>query len=307
LLLCGVYYVVMAFIAPGFFSVNNFWNILFNLLPLLVAAIGQTFVMVSGGIDLSITSTIALSSVSGAYIMTLDGIPNPYLQIAAGVVVMVIIGICIGIVNGLSVTRFNMPPFMVTLTTMMLFSGIAIWSTQSQNIYNLPEPLLNFTYHKWVGIPLPVILCIVFCIITILILNNTLTGRWIYAVGSNIKAARISGVNVHQTIIAAYIIGGICGALSSVLYTARLETGSPVMGQRVLLDIIGAVVIGGTSLFGGKGKIQWTIAGVLFIVLLDNSLNLLGLSYFVIMIFKGIVILLAAILNVMREKSLNTA
>lgn len=304
LYLCGLYYLLMCFLAPGFFSVNNSWNLLFNLLPLLIVAIGQTYVVLTAGIDLSAPSVIALTSVAGGYVMSADtALPiSPAGAIILGLVVMVLTGAFTGWLNGLAVTKLGMPAFMVTLTTMIFFSGLAIWLTKSQNIYNLPESFVNLPYSTIVFVPVPLLIGLFVAIVAHLILSKTLRGAWIYAVGLNPRVANLSGVRVHRTIIFTYVVSGICAALASVLYTARLETGSPVMGQNVLLDIIGAVVIGGTSLFGGKGKVKWTLYGVLFITLLDNSLNLMGLSYFLIMMVKGAVILLAALLNVLREK-----
>jgi ribose transport system permease protein len=212
-------------------------------------------------------------------------------------VVMLASGALVGLLNGISIVRLRMPAFMVTLISMIFFSGLAIWITQSQNIYNLPEAFVNMPYTFFLGLPLPAYLGIALLLLAYVLLNRSLWGKWIYAAGLNPKVAAISGVKVGKTIIAVYVFSGICASLSSILYTARLETGSPVMGQSLLLDIIGAVVIGGTSLYGGKGRISWTIFGVFFIVMLDNSLNLIGLSYFLIMMVKGLVILLAAMIN----------
>ena len=305
LYLCLGYYVLMIFLAPGFFTVHNSWSLLFNLLPLLIVSIGQTFVMLTAGIDLSVTSVIALTSVVGGYGMSSDSgwFSSPMLAISAGLIAVLAVGLLVGLVNGLAVTRLGMPPFMVTLTTMIFFSGLAIWLTTSQNIYNLPEAFVDMPYRRWLGIPIPLMMGGLVVLLTYFILNRTLVGEWIYAVGLNPEAARISGVRVTATLIFVYLVSGGCAAIASILYTARLETGSPVMGQYILLDVIGAVVIGGTSLFGGKGKIHWTLYGVLFITLLDNSLNLIGLSYFLIMMVKGSVILLAAVVYVWQERN----
>ena len=135
-----------------------------------------------------------------------------------------------------------------------------------------------------------------------LILRRTVYGRWLYAVGQNATAAHISGVPVGPITFAAYVASGFCAALASVMLTARLETGSPVLGHEILLDIIGATVVGGTSLFGGKGKIAWTCLGVLFLTVLDNALNLMNLSQFSISITKGAVILFAAVLDSVRRR-----
>lgn len=305
--LCLGYYLIMALVAPGFFTVNNSWNLLFNLLPLLIVSIGQTYVMLTGGIDLSVTSIIAMTSITGGYIMSRDTsfLSDPS-SIYLGISAMAAFGMTIGLINGLAVTKLGMPAFMVTLTTMMVFSGFAIWFTESQNVYNLPESFISMPYSSLLRIPIPVFFGLGVLVLAYFLLNRTLLGEWIFAVGLNPEAARISGVKVTKTIIITYIFSGFCGAIASVLYTARLETASPVMGQNIILDVIGAVVIGGTSLFGGKGKIQWTFFGAVFMTLLDNSLNLISLSFFFIMIVKGFVILTAALMNTLKEKFLKT-
>ncbi len=296
---CLVYYLLMSLYVPGFLSFNNSLNIIFNLLPLLIAVMGQTTVILTAGIDLSVTSIIAMTSVVGGYTMTSESILalGPGAAIFIGVSMMVLTGMLIGMINGASIHYFGMPPFMVTLTTMILFSGVAIWSTSSQNIYRLPETFIDLYYIHFLYIPVPVYMGALIVLLSHFILNKSLIGRWIYAIGHNKKASEISGVRINYTILFVYVYSGFCMAIASILYTSRLETGSPVMGKNILLDIIGAVVIGGTSLFGGKGKIGWSLLGVLFIVLLDNSLNLLGISFYVIMIIKGIVIITAALLN----------
>jgi len=299
---CLLYYVVMVFLAPGFFTVHNSWNLLFNLIPLLILAVGQTFVMLGAGIDLSVTSIIAMTSIVGGYCLSdMTAFVEPVgLRILVGLGAMLLVGGCIGWINGMAVTKLGMPAFMVTLTTMMLFSGGAIWSTQSQNIYRLPESFVNIPYNSIMFLPYPLLIGLAVVGIAYFVLHKTVYGEWLLAAGMNLRVARISGVKVHRTLIWSYIFCGCCAAVASVLYTARLETASPVMGQHMLLDVIGAVVIGGTSLFGGIGKVQWTIVGAVFMTLLDNSLNLMGLSYFLIMIVKGLVILLAALVNLIK-------
>lgn len=304
-LICGIYYLVMVLIVPGFFTFHNTWNIILNLIPLLIACIGQTYVMLTAGIDLSITSTISLTSVVGAYLMSADnnlGL-GVFLSISLAILAMCLTGVLMGLFNGWVITRIGMPPFMVTLTNMMFFSGFTVWLTQSQSIYNLPDVFVNMPYSTLIIVPVPVLIALLILLKANFFLNKTLYGEWIYAVGMNKKAAQISGVMVNMTIMLVYAISGICAAVASIYYTARLETGSPVMGQNILLDVIGAVVIGGTSLFGGKGNIRGTFFGVLFIILLDNSLNLMGLSYFLIMVVKGLVILGATVLNIYQLKN----
>jgi ribose/xylose/arabinose/galactoside ABC-type transport system permease subunit len=134
------------------------------------------------------------------------------------------------------------------------------------------------------------------------LLTRTVLGRWLFAVGGNARTALVSGVPVERVVLFAYVACAVCAAVASILYTARLETGSPVLGQRILLDVIGAVVIGGTSLFGGRGSVLGTVYGALFITLLDNGLNLMGLSSFSVLMVKGTVILAAALVDAIRER-----
>ena len=300
LFLSAAWFLCVLPFTPGFASAENLGNILASMLPLLVVATGQTCVLISGGIDLSVTSTIALSSVAGAQVMSghTGGLACGPLAAAGGVAAMLAVGAVVGAFNGAAVTRLRMPPFIVTLTTMMFFSGFAIWLTQSKNISGLPAA---FTIIG--GRTAPAFL------VTLgvagaaqAVLSRSLYGRWLYAVGHNPRAAFISGVPVGRVTLLVYIACGICAAVASVLYTGRLETGSPVLGQHILLDVIGATVIGGTSLFGGRGKVIWTVFGVLFLTLIDNSLNLLNLSQFTIMMVKGGVILLAAVMDSARTR-----
>lgn len=301
LLLCAAYFAAVAPFAPGFASQGNLANVLSAMLPLLVVAAGQTLVLIAAGIDLSVTSIIAMASVAGAMIMTSDGgwLAGHPLATPAGVAVMLLVGATIGVLNGLLVTAFRMPPFIVTLTTMMFFSGTAIWVTSSENFYNLPPGFIALGKNVWMAA----------CIaggVTLLAhaaATRTLYGRRLHALGHNARAALISGVPVDRVTVLTYVASGVCAAVAAVLITGRLETGSPVHWRNNLLDVVGATVIGGTSLYGGRGKVIWTVFGVLFLTLIDNSLNLLNLSYFTIMMVKGSVILLAAVLDAARTRA----
>jgi ribose/xylose/arabinose/galactoside ABC-type transport system permease subunit len=293
--LTAIFFLTLAPFAPGLATSANLLNLLAYLLPLLVVAIGMTLVMIAGGIDLSVTSIIALTSVVGAKLMTSDG---GGASVGVGVLVMLAVGAGIGAMNGAIITLLRLPSFIITLASMMFLSGLAIWFSQSKNIFNLPAHFLAL------GQRLPIALTITatLAVVAHLLLRRTLYGRWLYAVGQNSVAAHISGVPVRAVTFAAYVASGFCAALASVLLTGRLETGSPVLGREILLDIIGATIVGGTSLFGGKGKIAWTFFGVLFLVVIDNALNLLNLSQFSISIAKGSVILFAALLDATRRR-----
>lgn len=270
------------------------------MLPLLIVATGQTFVLIGGGIDLSAPSIVSLASVGGALLMSEQGglfAVNRWWSVPLGISVMLGTGLVVGFLNGVAISRLQMPPFIVTLTTMMFFGGLAVWLTKSRTIANLPSLFNAIGSKSFFYLPYALVVAIAVVAFGHFILSRTLPGRWLYAIGHNAKAAIVSGVPVEATVVFSYVVSGLCAATASVLYTGRIETGSPVLGQRIFLDVIAAAVIGGTSLFGGKGKIFWTCCGVLFITIIDNSLNMLGLSYFVVMMVKGSVILFAALLD----------
>ncbi|MEM8552614.1 MAG: ABC transporter permease, partial [Pseudomonadota bacterium] len=344
-----VLYLSLAYVAvlipflPTLSNPANLSNVLSNMWPLLVVAVGQTFVLTIAGIDLSQGSVIGLTSVVGGALLAtsasgvvlsdaplwgvvlteeggiLAGVPYGLLL---GILAMVATGAVIGLINGVSVAYFNMPPFMVTLVGLIAFGAFAIWLTQSENIRPLPDEYIQLGKGDIVSvyfgeqdeprirrreiysfITYPAVIAITIAILAHILLSRTVFGRYVYAIGANRRAAEISGVPVKRVIVAVFVISAVCAALASVLYSARLEAGRPTLGEGAfLLDVIGAVVIGGTSLFGGKGKIIWTVFGVLFFVLLSNTLNLMNLNAFVVDMIKGSVILAAAMLDVWRMK-----
>lgn len=317
LFLCAAFALAAWPFVPVLFSAEVAGDIISNMMPLMVLAVGQTFVLIVAGIDLSVTAVIALSAVVGASIMTnsggyLPGTPG----IPFAIVAMLGVGAGVGLLNGVSATAINMPPFLVTLATRMFFSGFAIWyttfHTTSSSISNLPAAFNAISGGFVLRVPIagstlslpvaPVIVSVAVTVLAHVILSRSRLGRELYAVGANRSAARVSGVNVGRTIVFAFLISGVSGAVAGILLSSRLQTGTPILGENMLLDIIGAAVIGGTSLFGGRGKISWTIAGVLFLVLLDTTLRLQGASLFVIYIMKGGVILIAATLDVLRNR-----
>jgi ribose/xylose/arabinose/galactoside ABC-type transport system permease subunit len=318
-----IYFLVLWPFIPRIASPQNLGNIFSNMWPLLAVAIGQTFVLIVAGIDLSQSSIIALVSVIGAAIMTTQLDPvlfeksplwgvflnetggplaGSWLALPIALIVMLAVGALIGLWNGTAVARLKMPPFMVTLVGMMFFSAAAIFLTKSENIIHLPNAYVAIGQGQISFIPYSFFVVGALAIAAQWLLSRTVLGRWFYAVGTNIRTAAVSGVPVARVIITAYVLSGFFAAVGSILYSARLAAGRPTLGATLLLDVVGATVIGGTSLSGGKGKIMWTVFGVLFFVLLDNSLNLLNLSFFWVQIVKGSVILLAAGLDVARTR-----
>ncbi len=337
------YFLVLVPFLPTLTNPANLSNVLSNIWPLLVVAVGQTFVLTVGGIDLSQGSVIGLTSVvagallatasSGAvlsnapiwgWLLTEDGgaLAGVPFGLLLGILAMLVVAGLIGLVNGASVAYLNMPPFMVTLVGLIAVGAFALWLTQSENIRPLPEAFVQLGKGDIVSLYLgsqdepqiprrqiysfvtyPMLIAVGLAVAAHLTLGRTVFGRYVYAIGANRRAAEISGVPVRRVIVAVFVISALCAAAGSILYSARLEAGRPTLGEGAfLLDVIGAVVIGGTSLFGGKGKVIWTAFGVLFFVLLSNTLNLMNLSSFHIDMVKGGVILVAAMLNVLRTR-----
>jgi ribose transport system permease protein len=316
-----LYFLLIWAIYPHMAGRRNIANLLSNVWPLLALVIGQMFVLIVGGIDLSQTSIMAVTSVLGAMIMAGRFDPakfehNPLwgvvfseqggllagsgCEVPAAILIMLVVGVGIGFLNGMAVAKLKMPPFMVTLVAMSFYSGLAIYLTRSENIMHLPDSFIAVGKGAVGPVPSAMLIVVTLAVLAFVILNLSILGRWLYAVGQNIRTARVSGIPTERVVILAYVFSGFCAALGSILYSARLQAGRPTLGRNLLLDIIGAAVIGGISLYGGKGKVLWAVYGVLFFVVLDNSLNKMPLEFYSIDIVKGGVILLAALLDSLR-------
>lgn len=304
LALCAAYFCAVAPFAEGFATRENLGNILSATMPLLVVSVGQTVVLITAGIDLSATAVIGLASVTGAMVANAETglLAGSALATPAGVAAMLGVGAAIGLLNGALISKLKMPPFIVTLTAMMFFSGLAVWMVKSKPVTGLPAGFMAIGKNVWLAgaVALGVAAA------AHVMLRRTLLGRWIYASGQNPKAALVSGVPVGRVVLLAYVISGLCAGVAATLITGRLESGSPVHWKGNLLDIIGATVIGGASLRGGRGTVVWTAFGALFLTLIDNSLNLLDLSHFTIMMAKGGIILAAAALDSLRNRALGS-
>ncbi len=311
LALTALYIAALWFVVPEIVSPTNLNDIFLQVLPLFVAAMGVMMVLLVAQIDLSATSIMAMSCVVGASIMTSQ---DGYLagQTSAPIVALlaiVAIGLLIGLLNGVCTIVFDIPSFLVTLTTMMFFSGAAIWYTAAHtssgsSIGALPSSFLAIGYGGLAGIPYAAMITVALAIVVHLMLTRTVFGRWVRAVGLNPNAAAVSGVPVKRVVIGCFALSGLFAAFAAIIYTARLEAGTPILGQRILLDVIGAAVIGGVSLFGGKGSVIGVLFGVLFLSAVDNGLQLLGLSLSSVYAIKGGVILFAAVTDAIRHNLL---
>lgn len=276
---------------PYFMTVSNLLNVMEQTAINAVIAVGMTFVIVSGGIDLSVGSIVALSGVVLASALA-AGVAAP---LAIGVGLMV--GAACGLVNGLLITRGRLPPFIATLGMMSVARGAALVYTEGRPISGFGDGFRWLATGRLLELPLPVILGALAYLGGHLVLTRTRFGRYVYAIGGNEEATRLSGVPVafHKTMV--YALSGAMSALAAVLLTARLNSAQPIAGNMYELDAIAATVIGGTSLLGGEGTLGGTLIGALIMGVLRNGLNLLGVSSFLQQILIGIVIIGAVLID----------
>ena len=285
--------IVVSILNPSFLDLSNLLNLLRQISINGLIAFGMTFIILTGGIDLSVGSILALSSAFIALMIT-SGV-DPIIALIIGV----LIGFVLGAVNGLLVTKGNMAPFIATLATMTIFRGLTLVITDGNPITNLGDSYLFQLFGKgyFIGIPVPAVTMIIVFVILLILLQKTTFGRHTYAIGGNEVAAKISGIKVNKIKILIYGISGLMSALAGGILTSRLNSAQPTAGTSYELDAIAAVVLGGTSLTGGKGRIVGTLIGVLIIGVLNNGLNLLGVSSFYQQVVKGVVILIAVLID----------
>ncbi|MCD8761686.1 ribose ABC transporter permease [Mammaliicoccus sciuri] len=285
--------VVISIMNSAFLDLSNLLNLLRQVSINGLIAFGMTFVILTGGIDLSVGSILALSSAFTAILIT-SGI-DPIVALIVGVLG----GFLLGVFNGVLVTFGSMAPFIATLATMTIFRGLTLVVTDGNPITNLGDSYMFQLFGKgyFFGIPVPAVTMIIVFIILAIILQKTTFGRHTYAIGGNEVASKISGIKVNRVKILIYGISGLMSALAGAILTSRLNSAQPTAGTSYELDAIAAVVLGGTSLTGGKGRIVGTFIGVLIIGVLNNGLNLLGVSSFYQQVVKGIVILIAVLID----------
>jgi ribose/xylose/arabinose/galactoside ABC-type transport system permease subunit len=281
---------VVSLATDTFLTPVNLSNVLRQNAFIAILAAGMTFVILTGGIDLSVGSVVALSGVVCADLLANGAGILP--SIAAGLLV----GVAVGVVNGLAVTRLRIPAFVVTLAMMLSIRGAAFKYTDARTITGLPEGFSALS-----GGPVAAAVMLAVFVLGWFVLVRTPFGRHTYAVGGNLPAAWLSGVRVMRVQLVVYAVSGLAAGLAGVLVASRLSAGYPRAGEYYELDAIAAVVVGGTSLFGGRGSIWGTLAGAFFIGILNNALNLFHVSTYDQMIVKGAVLLVATSLDRWRE------
>lgn len=305
--------VFFAVTSKAFFSVNNAMTIALQVTSIAYLGIGATCVIITGGIDLSSGSVLALAGVVAALAVKEAGLPVPLAMLAG-----IFTGMACGVINGLCVTRLRLPPFIATLGMMMVARGVALQITGARAISGLGESfgeLGNGALFRVVdigadgfpnvifpGIPYPVLLMLFIAIIVALMLGRTILGRHIYSVGSNAEAARLSGVNVAKVTLFTYVLSGGLAGLTGCVLMSRLVTAQPNEGVMYELDAIASAVIGGTSLMGGVGTISGTSIGAFVIGILRNGLNMNGVSAFTQQIIIGLVILFTVWIDQLRNR-----
>jgi ribose transport system permease protein len=281
--------VLFSILSPVFLTSQNFRNIGIAAAALAAVSFGQTFVVLTAGLDLSVGSTVALVSVITAFGMRRHGI-------AAGAIEGLLTGAVVGLANGLIITRLKVFPFIATLAMLSIVSGLALNLSSGVAISGLPSRFGDLAYELLAGIPVPVVVALLVLAISHFVLRYTRLGRHIYAVGGNEEAARLSGISIDLVKVAAYVICGFCAAMGSIILTARVASGQPTLGSSLPLESVAAVVLGGISLFGGRGSVVGVAFGVAFVSILSNGLNLLNVSsYTQLMVIGGALVIAVAL------------
>lgn len=290
--------IISAIFVPHFLSFFNIRSFFLQVSDLLIVACGLTFLVLNGGIDFSVTSILALGSVVGAYIMALSPMAaNQTMSIVVALFVMVGIGVVVGAINGISVSIFKMPSFIATLAMQLVVSGLAILTVKNvstrASIGGLPEPFFvlgGAGNYFWV----PILIAAIVFAFSHWLLEKTRFGRNILAVGTNPGASYVSGIPVKRIVFMLCLLSGLYAGIATVLATSRNQAGIASLGDKMFISIIASVIIGGTKISGGAGGFRQTLLGVLFITLINNTMNLLGIEWYVTMLFQGILILFAA-------------
>lgn len=286
-----IFLIAMAFLSDRFFTFKNLTNVGRQISLNAILALGMMLVIISGGIDLSVGGVCALGCCVCAKILNSTG--SSLLAIA----VVLLIGLAVGAFNGFVVSKTGIAPFIVTLSTVSIIRGITLVMTNAS-----PMPISNAAFKfigqgTLLGIPFPIYITLILAIITAFVMNKTVFGRYVYAIGGNERSAVVAGIQVKKVKISVYMVSGFLAAFTAIIYTSRLSSGVPSLGNGFEMDAITAAVIGGASLAGGQGHIWGTMIGAVIIGILNNALNLLNINSYFQDIVKGIVVLLAVLFD----------
>ena len=293
---------IIAILSDKFLTMDNGWNVLRQIAVNICISVGMTLIVLTAGIDLSVGSILALCGAITAGLLK-NGIKLPSADLFIGFTLLgallggIIVGSLLGWFNGFVITKFKVPPFVGTLAMLTIARGLTMLWTQGHPISNLGASFATIGTGWLLGIPVPVWIAGVVVLLAVFITRQTRLGRYIYAIGGNENAAILSGININKVKLIVYSIAGALAAVGGIMVTSRLDSAQPNAGTGYELDAIAAVVIGGTSLSGGKGSIGGTVMGAVIIGVLNNGLVLLNVSPFWQQVVKGAVILIAVIID----------
>jgi len=298
LLIVGVLlFVIISIIVPNFLTVRNITNIISQSSTNGLMAIGLTFVIITKGIDLSLPTNMAFSAIIGSMVMamTQSGI--------LGFLVICGVAVAIGVINGISVSKFRMVPMIVTLAVSTIIAGSSNWITGARSVGGLPQAYRNIFAGDILGIPTQAIIFIVIAVIMHLFLSKTKFGQDVYQTGVNEKAAKVNGVNIGRIKFLVYVISGLMAGITGVLVSARLGSAGPSIGtQDQFLIIVCATVLGGASVTGGKGTILGTVIASIFMTVITNAMNLYGVDHFITFVIMGAIIVVFTYFDLVRNK-----
>lgn len=288
---------ILTILSPYFFTYNNIFNLVRQTSVIAVVAVGMTFVIISGGIDLSVGSIVGASSIIVSLLL-INGVP-----IILAVLITLLVCLVLGAISGMFIYEGNVPPFIATLGMMSMARGLALLLSGGKNLTGLPRTFISFAQASILGIPMLTIVLIIIMAIAFFVLSRTRFGRNVYTIGSSAEVARLSGINMRVNYYAIYMLNAFLSGVAGIMLTSRLSSGIPTAGNMYELDAIASVVIGGASLSGAEGSVLGTIIGALIMSTLRNGGNLLGVDPFWLRMATGLLIVLAVLFDQVRKKS----
>lgn len=303
--------IVFTLASDRFLTADNLVNVMRQSVYLVLVSLGQMTVLITGGFDLAVGATVALTSVVSALAMATLGTmfpDSPALVIALGALAGFAVAALVGLANGAGVALFGVSPFIMTLGVSSVAAGGSLFLTGGVPVSGLPEEFAElFGFGRWLGIPVPVLVAAVAVAVAWVVMTRTRIGAHLYAVGGNIKAARLSAIDTGRTLIVAYVLCALIAALTGLLLTARVESGEANLGGTLALESIAACVIAGVSLRGGIGRVETVVLGAVFIVLVQNGMNLAQVGSYLQMVLLGGLLILAVIFDQIRYRMMMDA
>ncbi len=298
--------IIFTALSDNFLKTQNLINVARQSTYLTMVAMGQMLALLTGGFDLSVGTMLAVTSVVGAMAMagTHAMVPDMvWLSVTVGMLAGFGAGLSIGIFNGIGVAVFNVSPFMMTLGMASVGFGIALYLTGGVPVYGMPDAFGTiFGFGKWLGVPAPIYVTVAMIIAMYILLNRTRLGRHFYAIGGNIKASQLSGLNTRLILFLAYLMCAALATIAGLMLTARLETGEANIGASMPLESIAACVIGGVSLRGGVGRLGNVVLGAIFIGLIQNGMNLARIESYLQTVVIGVLLILAVVADQLRQR-----